>query len=159
MTDTTPKDDQGQAEFKAQKDFELAEFKALKDEIKAQTAEKALLERQVIFGMAVLYAVLATLGSYGVEPTVLRFTRVLWFAPPVLLLLCYLRWSSYDSGISQVGKHIQNTYKYQTWEGSKYRTTLWAYSALNILWFLVLGASLLVAVWFQVVVNPSEAPN
>jgi hypothetical protein len=138
--------------------FELAEFKTLKEEIKTQTSEKALLERQVILGMSVLYAVLATMSRYGVDPTILPFTKILWFAPPVLILLAYLRWKSYDSGISQMGQHILETYKYQTWEGSKARTSLWEYRVLNrIVWPLLLGASLLVAFWFLIGVSPSES--
>jgi hypothetical protein len=97
-------------------DFALAEFNALRDEIKTHTTQQWLLERQAILGTAVLYAVLATLSRYGVEPAVLPFTKVLWFAPPFLILLTYVRWKSHDQGIARIGDHIAVTYDHDTWE-------------------------------------------
>jgi hypothetical protein len=143
MTEATPKDH-----------FELAEFKALKEEIKSQAAERALLERQVVLGVSILYAVLATLSRYGVDPNILPFTKILWFAPTVLILLCYLRWKSYEFGIDQIGKHIQQRYQYQTWEGSEARPVLLTYRLLEVVWLLMLCASFLVAFWFLIAAGP-----
>ena len=146
MTEPTPKDN-----------FELAEFNSLKKEVSQQSSEQALLERQAILGMSVLYAVLATLSRYGVEPAILPFTKALWFAPTILILLGWLRWMCYYKAIAQIGNHIKDKYEHQTWEDSCQKEKIWQYDLLKYAWPAFALVSAGIAIWFLLAVSaPSE---
>jgi len=93
------------------------------------------------------------LSRYGVEPAILPFTKALWFAPTILILLGWLRWMCYYKAIAQIGNHIKDKYEHQTWEDSCQKEKIWQYDLLNYAWPAFALVSAGIAIWFLLAVS------
>lgn len=88
-------------------EYQLEEYRSLRDEIKLKLEQKFMVERASIIGVGIIYGAAGTLNVTNLNGDVKPFAWIIWWAAPAILLLSIISTYVNDAGIELAARYIR----------------------------------------------------